>query len=73
MNNIITLHPSVTVAEVFDMMRVYKQIRNVTARNGRTCFVTTPRLCQSNHGAVKIPARKGQLRGLPSNPVKIAE
>jgi len=68
MSNIITLHPSVTAADVFDMMHVYKEITNVTAQNGRACFVT--RSDQGNFGFVKIPVRKGQLRGLPSNPVK---
>ena len=68
MSNIVTLHPSVTVAEVFDMMHVYKEITNVTAKNGRTCFVT--RSDQGSFGFVKVPVRKGQLRGLPSNPVK---
>ena len=71
MSNIITLHPSVTVAEVFDMMHIYKEITNVTAQNGRTCFVT--RSDQGNFGFVKIPARKGQLRGLPGNPAKVAK
>ena len=69
MSNIITLHPSVTAAEVFDMMHVYQAIKSVTARNGRACLVTCSD--QGNYGFVKIPKRQGQLRGLPSNPVKV--
>jgi len=68
MSNIITIHPSVTPSEVFDMMHIYKSIRNVTARNGYACFVTHPD--QSNVGFVKVPKRKDQLSGLPCNPVK---
>lgn len=71
MSNIITLHPSVTPAEVFDMMHVYKEITGVGADNGRAYLVT--RSDQGNFGFVKIPNRKGQLRGLPSNPVKVAD
>lgn len=68
MSNIITLHPDVKVKDVFDMMHVYKTITNITGKNGRPCLVT--RSDQGNTGFVKVPARKGQLRGLPSNPVK---
>ena len=71
MNNIITLHPSVEPAEVFDMMNIYKAITGVTCVRGRPCLKTYT--VQSNQGCVKVPNRKGQLRGLPSNPVKVAD
>lgn len=68
MNNTVTLHPCVTPEEVFAMMNTYTEITGVGADNGRAYLVTRPD--QGNFGFVKIPARKGQLRGLPSNPVK---
>ena len=67
-NNIVTLLPSVTPAAMFDMMHIYKAISGVTYINGRPCLRTVPK--QSSQGKVKIPARKGQLKGLASNPVK---
>ena len=71
MSNIIPLHPTVKPSDVFDMMYVYQAITGVGSSNGQAYLKTvTNQNSQSSQGRVKIPARKGQLRGIPSNPVK---
>jgi len=64
----VTLHPSVTPHDVFKMMRENKCITGVDGNDKQRFLVTCGD--QGNFGFVKVPARKGQLRGLPSNPVK---
>jgi len=62
----ITLHPSVTPHDVFKMMRDFKGIKGVDGNNTQRFLVTCGE--QGNMGFVKVPARKDQLGGLPSNP-----